>query len=468
MKSVPFESFSYPFFDFTYKADHAKLVDAFLNPKPALTTSKGLKGLYVHIPFCETICRFCPFVKSVGSEERIAQYISALEIEFRLIGTAERFQSWNIDAIYIGGGTPSVLSNEQFARLFQAIRQNLHLADNCEITVEMEAKSASREKLLCLKELGTTRVSFGLQTFDPIIRPILNLTPTQEQLNETISLFAEIFPDNNMDMIVGLPGQDEDAMLRDMEKAIACGISSISVYPMDYVMTLPSLLDRIRRKEIPAPPDGIRLKNMFYEARHLLRSKFTEYNIYSYGNERATPSRYMFGIVYGGYYNQYIGVGCSSYTYLQGLMYQNITSEAEYVQRLHDGLSPVHVSSPYHAYEKGLVFFPKLMRYDLRELRSLDLEPLYQERIERLISEGLLWIDGDLLRLTDEGEKNYAALMVEFFSDNQRRLYNKICKKLTFQIGWNDERGLVEEKRQSKAKTYGGLTAMTSAVSLQH
>jgi len=262
MKPVPFESFSYPFFDFTYKADHVKLVDAFLNPGYTLPTSKGLKGLYVHIPFCETICRFCPFVKSVGSEERVAQYITALETELRFIGDAERFKSWEIDAIYFGGGTPSVLNNEQITRLFQAIRRNLRLAENCEITFEMEAKSVTREKLLCLKELGTTRVSFGLQTFDPAIRPILNLTPTQEQLEETIALFAEIFPDNNMDMIVGLPGQDEEAMFRDLEKAIASKISSISIYPMDYVMTLPSLLDRIRRKEIPAPPDAPRLKTI--------------------------------------------------------------------------------------------------------------------------------------------------------------------------------------------------------------
>lgn len=146
-------------------------------------------------------------------------------------------------------------------------------------------------------------------------------------------------------------------------------------------------------------------------------------------------------------------------------MYQNVASEEEYVQRLKQGRSPIQVSSPYLAYEKGIVFFPKLMRYDMRELRSLDLLPLYEERIERLIGEGLLRLDGDVLRLTDEGEKHYAALMVEFFSDSQRRLYNRICKKLTFQIGWNDEQGTVLEGK-SKIKTYGGLTAMTSTVHL--
>ena len=463
MEAVPFESFSYPFFDFTYKADHAKLVDAFLNPTEASWKNRGRKGLYVHIPFCDTICRFCPFVKSVGTTERIEQYVAAVETELRLIGATERFTAWAIDSIYIGGGTPSVLNETQLTRLFESIRTNLHLTDDCEITMEMEAKSVSREKLLCLKQLGATRVSFGLQTFDPEIRPILNLTPTQEQLDNTIALFAEIFPDNNMDMIVGLPGQDMEAMFRDLEKAAECGISSISIYPMDYVMTLPNFLDRMRRGEIPAPPDPATRGEMFYGARQFLRDHFTEFNIYSYGSERASPSRYMFATVYGGYYDEYIGVGCSAYTYIQGLMYQNVPSEQEYVSRLSEGRSPVSVASPYHAYEKGLVFFPKLMRYDTQELKQLDLQDIYQGRIDTLISEGLLTLDDTMLRLTPEGEKNYAPLMVEFFSESQRRLYRRICAKLKLQVGWNESLGVTTHKPQVKA--YGGLTAMAATAS---
>src|SRR5260370_1736259 len=101
---VPFESFSYPFFDFTYRADHAKLVEAFLHPLGELPKNRGRKGLYVHIPFCDTICRFCPFVKSVGTGERIASYVSALEVELQRIGGTSRVGSWAIDSIYIGGG----------------------------------------------------------------------------------------------------------------------------------------------------------------------------------------------------------------------------------------------------------------------------------------------------------------------------------------------------------------------------
>jgi coproporphyrinogen III oxidase-like Fe-S oxidoreductase len=463
LETIPFESFSYPFFDLT-KADHARVVDAFLNPPGELPKNHGRKGLYVHIPFCTSICRFCPFVKGVGTQERIDAYVAALETELRLTATTRRVASWTFDSIYIGGGTPSVLEIAHMERLFNAIRQSLHVAPDCEITFEMEAKSVTREKLLCLRQMGVTRVSFGLQTFDAGIRPFLNLTATAEEVAQTIALFAELFPDgNNMDMIVGLPGQSEEAMYRDLELAVASGISSISIYPMDYVMTLPSFLEQIQQGAIPAPADPLTRSAMFYDARKFLGRNFTEDNIYSYGRQGSAPSRYMFSTVYGGYADEYIGVGCSAYSYLRGLMYQNVLSEADYVQQLQQQRSPVRVSSPYHAYEKGLVFFPKRMSFDYRELERLDLLEIYEGRILAFIEGGLVRLDDQTLRLTPLGERHYAALMVEFFSESQRRLYRKITRRLKAQIGWDESAGALA--RKPVVRSYGGLTAMAGRTS---
>jgi len=439
-------------------------VQSFLNPAGDLPRNRGRKGLYVHIPFCDTICNFCPFNKSVGTDERIAAYVSALEAELQQVGAARRIASWVIDSIYIGGGTPSVLETAQMERLFRAIRQNLQLSEDVEITFEMEAKSVSREKLLCLRAAGVTRVSFGLQTFDAQIRPFLNLTATQEQVWSTIALFSELFPDkNNLDVIVGLPGQTDETMVADIERVVASGMASVSIYPMDYVMGLPFFLDKIRRGVIPAPPDSLKRGEMFFAARKMLAKYLREDNIYSYGNERTEPSRYMFSTVYGGYDDEYVGVGCSAYTYLRGLMYQNAPGEAEYVQHLQHHRSPVKVASPGHAYEKGLVFFPKRMSYGFEELRRLDLLDIYLERIDAFIQQGLIWLDGTQLRLTEEGERNYAPLMVAFFSESQARLYRKICTRLKDQVGWDESTGTREA--QPKTKYYGGVTAMAQVKS---
>lgn len=455
--TAPFESFTYPFFDLNFHAQHDDVVQAFLKTP---TSVAGLKGMYIHVPFCETLCHFCPFYKNVGTEDRIEAYVQALEAELRMRAQESRLANWTFDTVYIGGGTPSLLSVDQVSRLLSLVRDQFSLSPTCEISMEMEAKSITEDKLRGLKELGITRVSFGVQTFHPEIRKFLNLTPTLDQIYSAIALCASIFPDaNNIDMIVGLPGQSDEDMYADLDKTLQSGIDSLSIYPMDYIMTTPHLVESFRQGKIPLPPTAPDMMKMFYRARQYLKMHWSEDNTYCYSRHGTRPCRYMFDIVYGSYANEYIGIGASAYGLLQGLVYQNVPDEAEYVRRLRAGLSPVHLSSPYHAYEKGLVFFPKIGRYDLSDLRRWDYLELYWDRIERLRNIGLAAVTDDIMTLTPEGELRYGPLMLEFFSDNQKRLYNRIWRRMSNQLGWN-----LETSRPTKSggpqKSLGGLSAM--------
>lgn len=464
MRSVPFESFSYPFFDFSYKTNVRKLVDSFLNPCQGILKGKGKKGLYIHIPFCDTICTFCPFIKSVGHGERIENYITALLSEIEMVARTEKCQSITFDAVYIGGGTPSLLSPQQNEKIFESLRKSFQLSDSIEISYEVEAKSTSKSQVLQLRDLGVTRISFGVQTFDPEIRSLVNLTASEHQVRETIALSAENFERTNMDLMVGFPLQNEERTIRDVELAAKSGIASVSIYPVDYVMTLPKFVDRIKKGEIPAPADSEERHRLFHLARRTLRNYFEEHNIYSYGKAEARPCQYMFEILYGGYHEEYIGLGCSSYTCLKGIIYQNIPDEDEYIRSIHEGLLPVRVASPYHAYERGLVFFPKRLTYQLQELNELGLDVLYKERIDQLTTLGLIRNDGQQLELTEEGQNNYSALMVEFFSDSQKRLYSRICKKLVSQVGWNELGMKVDIPRIQTNRPWGGITSMTPSM----
>ncbi|PSR26655.1 MAG: hypothetical protein C7B46_19830 [Sulfobacillus benefaciens] len=455
--TAPFESFIYPFFDLNFHARHDEVVQAFLKT-PSL--SPGLKGMYIHVPFCETLCHFCPFYKIVGTDDRIENYVQALETELRMRAQEPRILEWTFDTIYIGGGTPSLLTVEQVSRLLSIIREYFSLATVCEISMELEAKSISEEQLLGFKEAGVTRVSFGVQTFHPKIRKSLNLTPTLEQIDSAIALCARVFPNaNNIDMIVGLPGQTNEDMYADIDAAIHSGIDSLSIYPMDYIMTTPHLIESFRQGKTPLPPTAPNMMQMFYRARNYLKQYWSEDNTYCYSRLGISPCRYMFDIVYGSYANEYIAIGASAYGLLQGLVYQNIPDEAEYVKRLRNGLSTVHLSSPYHAYEKGLVFFPKIGRYDLNDLRRWDYLDLYQNRIDRLRNDGLVTITENIMTLTPEGELRYGPLMLEFFSDNQKRLYNRIWRRMSTQLGWDVETSRPTEGTASQ-ESLGGLSAM--------
>jgi oxygen-independent coproporphyrinogen-3 oxidase len=146
---IPFESFSYPFFDFNFKADYRALAASFLATPTEQraahrNTRSGLKALYLHIPFCDTICSFCPFVKSVGSQQRVADYLDALICELRAVTATPRIREWELDSVYIGGGTPSVLSDEQIGTLFAAIRDCVAIKDDAEISFELRSRASTK------------------------------------------------------------------------------------------------------------------------------------------------------------------------------------------------------------------------------------------------------------------------------------------------------------------------------------
>jgi coproporphyrinogen III oxidase-like Fe-S oxidoreductase len=439
---LPFESFSYPFFDLNTSADHRALVSAHLatpgSPIPGDHT-RGLRALYVHIPFCDSLCTFCPFVKSVGTPERITSYLRALHIELQTLGATPRMQAWEIDSVYIGGGTPSVLTSEQIAALMEQIRANFRLAADAEISFEFEVKSVSPEKFAALAELGITRVSFGVQSFDPTIREMVHITATLDQVYNAIGWAGEHFANTNLDMMVGFPGQDHAHARRDARLAAESGIASVSTYPVDYVMTLPGWQDRIRSGELPRPAALDERSRMFHEARQALLESMGEQNMYCFGPSDAPATKYMFSTLYGGYRDEAVGVGAGAYSFIRGLAWMNDADERLYAQTAESGLLPITQSSPGHAYEKGLVFFPKRLTFDMRDLAVLGLGDVYANRIDSIVTAGHAELVGDTLRLTEPGKLVYSELMAHFFADPQQRLYQRIVNRLSQQVGVIDD-----------------------------
>jgi anaerobilin synthase len=465
---IPFESFSYPFFDFNFNADYRALAASFLAAPAGQSavqrhTGPGLKALYLHIPFCDTICSFCPFVKAVGSQKRVADYLDALIHELRTVTSTPRISEWELDSVYVGGGTPSVLSDEQIATLFSAIRNSVAIKDDAEISFEFEVKSVDESKFRTLADSGVTRVSFGVQTFDPATREMINVTASLDQVRQAIEWATKYFANTNLDMMVGFPGQSMEGAIEDAALAGTSGIGSVSIYPVDYVMTLPTWQERIRNGKLPRPAPLGERSHMFHEARTELQRHMSEQNMYCFGSPGAPATRYMFSTLYGGYNDECIGLGAGAYSFIRGLAYYNEANERSYVREATSGSIPVAFASPGHAYEKGLVFFPKRLSLDLRELAELSLDEVYADKVASVVSEGLARVDGDWLRLTDAGKLLYSELMVHFFSDAQRRIYNRMCARLRTEVGIiDDDEWMAGEQR---VRRMGAFNAMASAAS---
>ena len=162
-------------------------------------------------------------------------------------------------------------------------------------------------------------------------------------------------------------------------------------------------------------------------------------NMYCFGRQDSPKCRYMFETLYGGFRDQAIGLGCGSYSYLTGLIYQNDQSLAGYQDAVHRGSLPIVRATPSQAYEKHFVYFPKRLFADRREARDLGIETWVLPKLEVLEDRGLITNEGELARLTAKGERSYAQIMVYMLSDGQRRLYDRACDRLSSGLRWDGD-----------------------------
>ena len=119
-------------------------------------------GIYIHIPFCKSKCYYCDFISYSSKECLWEKYINALikEIEYK----SENLKEKNITTIYIGGGTPSIISSENIEKIISSLKKSYSISDNCEITIEVNPGTVTKEKLMDYKKIGINRISIGLQS----------------------------------------------------------------------------------------------------------------------------------------------------------------------------------------------------------------------------------------------------------------------------------------------------------------
>jgi oxygen-independent coproporphyrinogen-3 oxidase len=209
------------------------------------------RALYFHIPFCETICSFCPFVRGRFSDNDVVElYAQALikEIRFKapLIGAVP------ITAIFFGGGTPSLLNAEQIRRIGKVVRDNFDLSLVKEFSFEFEVKSITDEKLQALQEIGVTHARFGAQTFNEEYRDLFSLTATIDQIRNGASKLKAAFPFTSCDLMYGMNGQTAEEFVDDVRSAASLGLNNLDFYPINNAVTQLKLHTAFRKGGLTA------------------------------------------------------------------------------------------------------------------------------------------------------------------------------------------------------------------------
>jgi oxygen-independent coproporphyrinogen-3 oxidase len=396
-----------------------------LAPYFAPRKADGLRtAIYIHIPFCETICTFCPFHRDRFKSSEVDQYVTALVAELDL--KKELIGRRTVDAIFVGGGTPSLLSPCQIELLGEALCRNFDLNHLKEFTFEVEVKSVSLDKLHVMRDIGVNRISFGAQTFSEQFRTLFCLDASRTQIIDAATLLVGTFPYTNVDLLYGMAGQDIDQLHSDLIEALNLQTTTIDVYPINNLSASAAMHLEIAKAGLNFLPAVTRLKFRLYLDQFFRDRGHVPISGYSYARldkiYRDTPCmiqeapKFLYhDILYGYHDDEIFGYGSSSLSQIAGFNLYNFENRHAYIDEvLTNRALPHRCFGPIAAPERGIVFFP--YRGTLEKAR-IPWEDVPQETLEALqtaLYAGLIVDEGKRYELAKTGWLFYVNLMYYF------------------------------------------------------
>lgn len=430
-------NFLYPFFgDNSHENARERVINTII--KKDMNIKTGKNALYLHIPFCDTICSFCPFIKSTKYEPVIGKYVDALIDEMKMLSSSPTIQKMKFDVVFVGGGTPSVLTPELIQKLSSAIKENFTLSDNYEWTFECEAKSATEERIIAMVEGGANRGSFGVQTLNEKYRKMMNLTASFDQIQQTVSFMKKHFNLYNLDLLYQLPGQTEEELIQDMNAAMELGTTSIDFYPLEYIACSKGWLRKITSGKLPTPPrsiEKINYNDIVYK--HLKKNGWNQKYVYTFMAPEHSNARFKYGeVIYGGYEDQCIGLGTGAFTYMQGIIWANDGNTDSYMKSIQNNELAVVRSRNYHAYDRKFVFFPKTMEIEKSYLDSIPQNSEIFKKLEILMDKGLVKEENGIFTLLEDARPWYPFILVDLIPESEKVYYNQSVEGLQKDLNW--------------------------------
>ncbi len=364
-------------------------------------------GVYLHIPFCRSRCSYCDFATGMYEGTLADAYVHALAQELasaQLPDDAPR----EVDTIYFGGGTPSLLAPAQVARILDAVRGQFHLSDNHEITMEMNPGTLSPQTLREFRRVGVNRASFGAQTFDDGELRRLGRTHTADETRRTLHDLRDAgFTNISFDLIAGLPEQTLGGWSGNLAEALALRPEHLSLYLLEVHEGTP-LAEQLKRGMWRAPDADLSVEMYELLVERTRAAGFVQYEISNFclpGYESRHNSKYWTGAPVYGY-------GCSAHSF-DGLSarWSNERDARRYVELIESGASAIveRIEADARAASVEALFLGlRLLRrgVNLAEHQArfrVDVRETYRADLSRFDEAGLIELEGDVLRLTSHG-----------------------------------------------------------------
>ena len=281
-------------------------------------------GLYVHIPFCERICNFCPYCKMIYKKELCDEYIDALLKEIHMVGS-QSDEKKQVTSLYFGGGTP-VLAVDRLGEIILALQEHFIITEG--IGIELHPNNVTLETLEKLKEIGVTKISIGIQSFQEKYQTILGRKSIDIQA--MAEALAQVkFETVSMDFIFALPNQTYDDLKNDIVLAFSHGANHIAIYPfIDFTFTSSSV-EAMKKKEKRKLLDEI--------TAYCQEQNYSRSSIWTFSNEPKANYSSMTR-------DNFLGFGCSATSLLKEQFKINTFSVKEYCRRIEEGKLPTSLT----------------------------------------------------------------------------------------------------------------------------
>ena len=399
---------------------HAKLEEPAPKDKPL--------GLYVHIPFCRKRCHFCYFRVYTGkNKDDIREYMDAVIDEHAALAEKPYIKGRPLKFVYFGGGTPSFLSQEQLAYLFDGLRRVLPWDDAEEVAFECEPGTLNAKKLVAIKELGVTRLSLGIENFDDRILELNNRAHRSKQVFGAVQWAKDAgFPQTNIDLIAGMMGETDENWRENIRITRELSPECVTIYQMEIPYNTTIYQQMQEEGKLTAPVADWQTKRRWVaEAFKALEDD--GYTITSAYTAVKDPKKIQFvyrDALWTG--ADMLAVGVSSFGHLGGVHYQNQHDIVPYTSAVVNGESPIYRALPVTDEEMMIrqwVLQMKLGRLSRRPfIEKFGVDPFerWEDILDRYAQEGHLRIEGDELIITRESLLEVDRLLHAFFLPKHR------------------------------------------------
>lgn len=358
-------------------------------------------GLYVHIPFCSAICHYCNFNRGLFDAELKARYVEALDVHVRREGRGEP-----VDAIYFGGGTPSLLDPAEVARLLDTCRDAFAVAPDVEVTLEANPETVTPARLAGFREAGVTRLSFGVQSFrDDELRRLGRIHDATRARTVVEDARRAGFENLSLDLMMWLPGQTVAHWMESVDALIACAPDHASLYLLELYPNAP-LQELMARQQWSQTADDDAADMYEWAMARLDEAGLTQYEI---SNVARAGRRSRHNVKYW-QDTEWRAFGVGAHGRRGAQRYRHVAATDDYVARVMAGADPVAERRTLSA-DEGLseALFMGLRMVDGVSLSTLgrrygrDVRARYGEALAPATEAGLIVVEGDTMRLTRRG-----------------------------------------------------------------